>query len=71
MKGIILVKDRRNSDGLNTRQKCAETEEEIIKWAKRFNNIADMWITIVNMGTSYKVNLKTNEVIGVRTYPIY
>ena len=58
MKGLILVKDKRTSYGYATRETRKETENEIIKWAKKFKNSCNHWVTIIDNGECYRINFK-------------
>lgn len=61
MKGIMLVKDKRKFDGLNTRSIQAETEDQIIEWANKLakRNAAEYFVTIINGNKCYRYNIKT------------
>lgn len=61
MKGIILVKDKRKFDGLNTRAINLDTEEKIIEWANKIakHNAAEYFVTIIDGNRCYRYNIKT------------
>lgn len=58
MKGLILVKDKRTSYGYAVRETRKETENEIIKWSKKFKNNYNDWVMIIDKGEYYRLNFK-------------